>query len=137
MQNYRNNDRLLVGAIISEIHKWLNFNKMLVYSIKINEKPSSDNKVQENIKKLSKIKYLKFDMWFSNEIGDGVVEFEEDKLNKKKTMINKIKYSPLEVGYTSIETLFYHITRFGTFSRWPYGSKFIYIFDLKEKLFNK
>ncbi len=37
---------------------------------------------------------------------------------------------PLEVGSVAPATLLHHILRGGTFARWPYGSRFVYIFEL-------
>lgn len=37
---------------------------------------------------------------------------------------------PLEIGYCRPETLIYHIIDYGGFARWPYGSSWIWIFQL-------
>ncbi|GAB6098371.1 hypothetical protein JCM16358_02500 [Halanaerocella petrolearia] len=104
--------------------------------IELGKEPSGDKYEEKNKEKLNQIpKPFATKMWFGKEQEDGIIKLEKEPKNKN-TMFHQQKSTPIEVGHVLPSTLLFHLGQSGSFARWPYDSKWIYIYTVNIETYN-
>lgn len=127
-QDYERYDQL--GHAIIAFNLWfgvVGHPKTRSQAVWVGKVPFGDKAVQENNKALSDLGgFYKAEVWGGNFEQDGAIypQAESPFLNRRNI--------PLEIGSVAPASLAHEFHLYGCFARWPYDSKWLYIFDMPE-----
>lgn len=123
LQEHRPTDTIVVGCIVSQLHTLLSTGDAELIYIEVGKEPPKDAAVETINTHLNQLpKPWRGEFWGELADFDGVIYAED----RPKERIR------LEVGRSNIYTLWNHLYQSGSFARWPYGSKGIYLFRHRD-----
>lgn len=137
-------DELIKPAQIyqyAKINYWMQIGKLTIVTIPLGHCPSADSEIEEMNAKLKDLPFGVSAKFFGG-LGDadGYVDWSVPlNLNlitdneEYKHILNPGR-APLEVGYTSYTTSYWHLFQNGVLARWPYDHKNVYIIAYTGKL---
>jgi len=126
-----------VAYLVGLFHYFLSEDLAHIIAIDIKETPYADKNIKSNKRALNRVEKYGFstETWFGCADFDGIVLLDEAKYPHNDVFKRSGKVR-LEVGTTSPFTLGLHLAQSGSFARWPYDSRFLYIYSLTDTFSN-
>lgn len=138
MQSHINyTDHITAGYVSHVFNILLEQGDAAFFNIHIGQIPLPDKYVHENKKLLTHIhKSFSVDLICKTYDHDGYLSWSpecEDSPNNIHPAFNRLTGVPLEIGRCNPETLYLHVLKYKGFARWPYGSKWIYVYGVESR----
>lgn len=115
-------DPIIGGELLTTVHCHLGMEGVHLFPIYVGQTPSRDSDLEENKRKLSNL-HQTIDIGINNEKKD-----DDGHITIKNQENNIDLYLPVEIGSCDPEVLLLHIIYDDGFCRWPYDSKYMFIF---------